>query len=309
ISLFNLEDRTVQSPFKLRERCDRFCTSLASPEAQSTTETTSPSGLDLNHELSTTSVVINGRRENLYFVTFAHGDRFQQPDHGVEYPDVSSREFRLQLVHTVDIGVTWKLCPHRQLHGIRTGPSSAIIELYLDDPLRNSQRQFLGGIRYLLEVFESAGDVVKQDIIQYVGKYINCCLLDDNLGGNIMVDSNIWDIIRVDSNPPDNAVQENTPSDNIVPYICNSWTPVKHESTLQFMNALLTDQSVRWIPKHMKDLSNNPIHIMLEAAETFPKVFEIAEVVINHCFRQAKLDKDPYLLLPIRQCLRYLTDP
>ncbi|KAG0198388.1 hypothetical protein BGX33_012366 [Mortierella sp. NVP41] len=310
ISLFNLENRTVQSPFKLRERCDRFCTSLASPEAQSTTETTSPSGLDLNHELSPTFVDINGRRENLYFVTVTISEKNGPPIRRMSIPLLKSKTlssatfvghgshlvvalnnlmmvwstptplqgFTLRMVHAPKYDVALEICPHRQLYGIGTG-QGVVRGRYLDDPLRNFQPQFLDGILYLVEAFGHAGDDIKQDIIQYVGKYINCYLKNNNLG------------------------------DNIVSHICSNWLPETHESFLQFMEALLAHRPVRWIPKHSMEPFNNPIQIILDKAEKKPRAFEIAEILIDHCINRARHDEDPYFLLPIRQCLHRLTDP
>ncbi|KAF9091591.1 hypothetical protein BGX23_005029, partial [Mortierella sp. AD031] len=248
ISLLNLEDRIVQSPFKMRERCDYSCFSLASPEAQGTTETISSSGLVFKKGFSTSSVVTNGRREFLSSITITISEKNGSPPRTMSIPlpkamelnrstivsnsshmvvafnnmvmvwsipTFPQGELRLQLVHTGDSDVIWKLCPHGQLYGIRTGHNNTIVEVYLDDPLRNSQSQFLGGIRYLVEVFESAGDVMKQDIIQYVGKYINCYLLDDHFGGDVMVPNNPWNSIMLDNNPSDNIRPDDTLSGNI----------------------------------------------------------------------------------------------
>ncbi|KAF9101024.1 hypothetical protein BGX29_006078, partial [Mortierella sp. GBA35] len=79
ISLLNLEDRIVQSPFKMRERCDYSCFSLASPEAQGTTETISSSGLVFKKGFSTSSVVTNGRREFLSSITIIISEKNGSP--------------------------------------------------------------------------------------------------------------------------------------------------------------------------------------------------------------------------------------
>ncbi|KAG0208473.1 hypothetical protein BGX33_006231, partial [Mortierella sp. NVP41] len=86
ISLLNLEDRIVQSPFKMRERCDYSCFSLASPEAQGTTETISSSGLVFKKGFSTSSVVTNGRREFLSSITITISEKNGSPPRTMSIP-------------------------------------------------------------------------------------------------------------------------------------------------------------------------------------------------------------------------------
>lgn len=53
----------------------------------------------------------------------------------------------------------------------------------------------------------------------------------------------------------------------------------------------------------------NPIRILINHAATHPRAITIAEVIIDYCIRQARFEKDPHFLLPVRRCLHDLTDP
>ncbi|KAG0219163.1 hypothetical protein BGX33_004481 [Mortierella sp. NVP41] len=320
VSLFKPEDRVIQSSSKPRERCDGSCTSIASFKNHGKKGTTSSSGLYFNAEYRTTPIITNGRREKLSVVTVTVSDKnglsFQRMSiplpkamvflsatfvgNGCSHLVVALDKlamiwstttsphggFTLCLVQTVDCDMSWNVCLHGQLYGLDTQDNRVIDERCLDDPTRHLDHSFLDGILVLVEIFEHAGGVLRQGILQYVGKYINRYV------GN-----------------------RGTLTGNVVPYICNNWSPEVHESTLLFLKALLLeDPLVRWVPRHMMEAGKkdggNPIWCMLEKAKTTadPKAIEVVQVLVKYCIRQAKLDKDPHFLLPVKQCLGFLTN-
>lgn len=313
VSLFNIEDRIFQSPSIRKRYCQESCFAYDS-YIYGYAETLAPSGLTFKAEKSMVPVIINGRRADQPYVTVTVLDMnlvpFQKMPiplpkdldfniHRVNFigncshlvlsleglmliwstPATTEDKFTLRLVHTYNLRTDWEVCLHGQLYGLLPFSETVDFTKSLHDPIRGTEADFLGGAGFLSEIFQSAGKDVQEDIIQYIGKYVNLYLPGTEYDSNI------------------------------VQYICSKWVIGTHSSTVRLWKALLAHPTGRWIPRHDMVRSNNPIWLLLSKTFDHPKAFELAEVFIDYCIRQTKLEKDPHFLLPIRQCMKELTDP
>ncbi|KAG0274617.1 hypothetical protein BGZ95_009621 [Linnemannia exigua] len=312
LSLFNLEDRMFQSPSIRKRHCQESCFSYDS-YIYDYAETLAPTGLVFKAEKSIVPVIVHDRRVDQPFVTITVSDkglpvqRMSVPlpkdlnfnIHRLNFigncshlslsleglvliwstPQTPQDKFTLRLVHTFSVRTDWEVCIHGQLFGLLPDYESVVSSRSLDDPIRGTEADFLGGSGFLSEIFQNAGKELQEDIIHYIGKYINFYISGTDCDSNI------------------------------VQYTCSKWMAETHRSTVLLWRALLSHPTGRWIPRHDMNKDTNPIHCLLAKTGEHPKAFELAEVFIEYCTRQAKLEKDPHFLLPIRQCLRELTDP
>ncbi|KAG0380253.1 hypothetical protein BGX24_009371 [Mortierella sp. AD032] len=139
--------------------------------------------------------------------------------------------------------------------------------------------EFMTGIAYLHQIFGISNDVLQQKIIQYISKYINYSRSGATSHGDVVL------------------------------YVCDKWTPDTHRSTVQLWKTLLALPTGRWIPRHDMARDTNPLLRLLNKTKDNPDAIELAEVFINYCVLQAKIEKDTLFLLPIFQCLQELMDP
>lgn len=157
MSLFGLDDWIIQSPSKLRERCNKSCLSISSFQRAVRKEVVSSlSGLRFKVEKLARPVVFHGRlREKISFVIVTVWDncgtghpvqnmsvplprestfrsaRFEGGINGCSYllvfldklimvwstPTSSRGQFVLRLVQDIESDTKWKICPHNQLYG------------------------------------------------------------------------------------------------------------------------------------------------------------------------------------------------
>ncbi|KAF9153703.1 hypothetical protein BG015_002831 [Linnemannia schmuckeri] len=348
VSLFDLQDRIIQSPSNLRVRCNDYCTSVLSfKQIAGKKEAISPSsGMKFKVEKITKPIIINGRREALSLVALTLCDSNGLPVHRMSVPLPRETAFRsaqlvggkegcsyllvvldklimiwstptfreghfiLRLVQDVESDTKWKICPHNRLYGRKVTRNNTSNNgdgkmakddglsdnQSLDDPTKNGHFfDFPNGIIDLVEIFELAtaaapnnDNILRQDILRYVGKYINSHISDRHLGNS-----------------------------SIVPHICESWTPRNHTAIVLFARALLLenpDSSVRWIPRphavavngQMEENDANPILCMINKARTEPQALEVAQVLCEYLLRRARIEKDPYFLVPVLQTLQEL---
>ncbi|KAG0368305.1 hypothetical protein BGX24_002876, partial [Mortierella sp. AD032] len=313
LDTFRLQDRILDSPTKARSRCDERCHDEQA-FLRGEMESTSSSGLTFKVEKLDAQVSSQGRRDKRPLVTatvtdlagvseqklaltFPIGASFLEAGYFCEckylsvvldsttfvwsVPTSMDDEFRLLHVQRPDSKIAAHICSHEQLYWRTTDiDASDTYVLHLDTPCRYQGAYFfLNGVWNLMQVYESAGVALKEDIIRYVGETINMY--------------------------PDPAVLQ----ESVVPIICANWTIDDHARILAFMTALLESPLGRWVPlENMTDIMN-PIRLMLDHASTHPRAIAVAEVVIDYCIRVAKVDKDPHFLEPIRRCLHDLMDP
>ncbi|KAF9138834.1 hypothetical protein BGX30_008713 [Mortierella sp. GBA39] len=313
VSLFNIEDRIFQSPSIRKRHCQESCFAYDS-YIYGYAETLAPTGLTFKAGKSMVPVLLNGRRTDQPYVTVTVSDQNMIPFikmpiplpkdldftiHRVNFigncshlalsldglvmiwstPTTPEGKFTLRLVHTYSLKTDWEVCLHGQLYGLVPYHETVDFAKNLHDPIRGAEADFLGGAGFLSEIFQSANKDVQEDIIQYLGKYINLYIPGTECDSNI------------------------------VQYVCHHWVIGTHSATVRLWKALLAHPTGRWIPRHDMIRSNNPIWCLLSQTFEHPKAFELAEVFIDYCIRQAKLEKDPHFLLPIRQCMKELTDP
>ncbi|KAH7030124.1 hypothetical protein BKA57DRAFT_228090 [Linnemannia elongata] len=313
VSLFNIEDRIFQSPSIRKRLCQESCFAYDS-YIYGYAETLAPTGLTFKAVKSIVPVLVHGRRADQPHVTVTVSDQNMIPFlkmpiplpkyldftiHRVNFigncshlvlsldglvliwstPTTPKGKFTLRLAHTYSLRTDWEVCIHGQLYGLLPNYETVDFTKSLHDPIRGTEAAFLGGAGFLSEIFQSAGKNVQEDIIQYIGKYINLYIPGTECDSNI------------------------------VQYVCHHWVIGTHSSTVRLWRALLAHPTGRWIPRHDMVRSNNPIWCLLSKTFEHPKAFELAEVFIDYCIRQTKLEKDPHFLLPIRQCMKELTDP
>ncbi|KAG0276586.1 hypothetical protein BGZ95_007327 [Linnemannia exigua] len=313
VDIFRLQDRVLDSPTKARSRCDERC-HCDEAFRRGKTESTLSSGLTFKVEKLDAQVGSHGRRDKRPLVTatvtdpddivvqrlaftFPIGASFLEAGYFCECkylsvvldsiifvwraPTSKDDEFRLLHVYYAEEEYKVNICSHEQLYWRRADIDEGLYyDLDLDTPFRAVHTyNFLEGVLQLIQVYESAGVALKDDIIRYVGERINMY-------------------------PNPTALEE-----NVVSYICTDWTTDSHVRTLAFIKALLGSPLGRWLPlENMPDIIN-PIRLMLDHASTHPIAITVAEVIIDYCIRVAKVDEDPHFLEPIRRCLHDLTDP
>ncbi|KAF9961610.1 hypothetical protein BGZ72_002924 [Mortierella alpina] len=241
VSFFILEDRAVLSLKGLKKRCGDSCHSIESFPSEGCPEPTTYSDLRFKVEYSTAPAGIHGRHEDLPVLVVTCMDGNDQQRLSISLPKVLGYKdatlvngnshllmsfnelvmvwsapispqdtFTLQLVHAVPRLTDWKVCPHRQLYGLRSEEQTVSDGINLNDPIQFTEDNFMAGIAQLPLIFSNSNDVVQQEIIHYI--------------------------------------------------------------------------------------------VNLEA-------FKLAEVFIDYCVHQAKLEKDPVFQLPVLQCLQELVDP
>ncbi|KAF8945903.1 hypothetical protein BGZ47_001791 [Haplosporangium gracile] len=312
VDVYQLQDRFIDSPSKARERCDGRCNDVAA-FGQGKMEAISSSGLNFKFEKLDAQVSSHGRRDKMPLFTatvtdqaglsiqkltlpFPKDARFFEAGYYCDCkylvvafnmvvfvwsaPTTMEDEFTLLLVHRLLYEYKWNICSHGELHLRLTNNDPVDNYIFLEMPCRyQTTYPFLEGTQELLSVYEHASDTLKQDIIRYVGECIN--IYPDP---NFLVES-------------------------VVPWLCAKWTPETHVRTLAFMTALLESPLGRWVPLPDMPDHDNPVRILLNHAATHPRAIAVAEVIIDYCIRQARVEKDPHFLVPVRRCLHDLTDP
>ncbi|KAF9181396.1 hypothetical protein BGZ50_005524 [Haplosporangium sp. Z 11] len=143
----------------------------------------------------------------------------------------------------------------------------------------SNSKSFYYGVLYLVEDYKSFDRDMKRRIVRYIRKYIN-------------------------SDPDPSGV-----SNSVLVHLCTTWTLQSYDSFVEFFKDLLASPSGCWIPRLDKDENSNPIWLLLEKAKTQPRALVLAEIIIEYCIRQARNQKDPYLLFPLMRCLPALFDP
>ncbi|KAF9932273.1 hypothetical protein FBU30_008568 [Linnemannia zychae] len=199
-------------------------------------------------------------------------------------PTTTQEKFTLRLIHSCANNTDekdkthWEICTHDQLYGI--SPDGTVnLTKSLDDPVRGTEIAFLEGAAFLSEIFQHADDILRDDILQYIGKYIN---------------------LHIPGTECDS---------NIVRYVSEKWNIDTHHSTVLLWKVLLAYPIGRWVPRQDMVLDTNPIWILLNKNDDSFKAYELALVFIEYCIQQAKLEMDPHFLLPIRQCFQKLANP
>ncbi|KAG0059353.1 hypothetical protein BGZ89_000472 [Linnemannia elongata] len=339
LSLFNLQDRTVQSPSKLQERCDESCSSISSFKGQLYVEATAPSGMCFKVEKTLAPVFVYDRSKNLpsvilsvagkdgqftqrisirlpnvcdrYSVTFVGECSYLVMSFGKfvrvwNTPTSPQETFSLQLVLGAESVMDWNACPHQQLYGYEPIRKTVCEARSLADPVPSGsgdKREFLWGFDYLMAMFKDADDFMREEIIRYFAKYVNFCRPGMISDGNIVhYFMSHW--------KKELSRQEHSQGSGLEGGHMDALrAKISHNSVIQLWKAILSRPAGRWIPSHNMNRGNNPILTLLNKANKHPEVFELAKILIDYCIRQAKFEKDPHFLLPIQQCLHELTDP
>ncbi|KAF9919544.1 hypothetical protein FBU30_010877 [Linnemannia zychae] len=313
LSLCHFENFTFESSSRRKKHCMKTCFAYDSYD-YGYAETLAPSGLTFRAEKSMIPVITHGRRQDLPFVTVTVLDKNglvcqklpiplpKDLDFNIHHlnfvgrgsylalslkglvliwsmPTTVQEKFTLLLAHTCPDGMHWEVCIHDQLYGLLPQDESVDSSKSLDDPVRGTEADFLGGAEFLPEIFQNADDSLRDDILQYIGRHINLYIAGTEYDSNI------------------------------VQYTCAQWTIDNHHSTVLLWKVLLAHPIGRWIPRHDMVRETNPIWCLLSKTYEHPKAYELALVFIDYCIRQTKLEMDPHFLLPIRQCFQELTDP
>ncbi|KAF9140293.1 hypothetical protein BGX30_006737 [Mortierella sp. GBA39] len=298
VSSFDLQDRIIQSPTKLRDLCDASCTSVSSfKNSAGGKEVVSPvAGMTFRAEAIMKPIVINGRRETLPFVAVEARD-----SNGLLTQRMSTPLPRETVFRSTSQLYGRKASDNKNNDISNNGGGKQDKDDYLIydrsifDPIKEGNPcVFLSGVISLVEIFELAtttavddDDALRQDILRYIGKYINCQLSDYHLRSGI------------------------------VPHICGNWTPTKHSAIVLFLRALLlenTRPSVRWVPRphtvvHGQEEGEgegNPILCMINKAKTESQAMEVAQVLGEYLLQRARIEKDVYFLVPILESLQEL---
>ncbi|KAF9177073.1 hypothetical protein BGZ50_009240, partial [Haplosporangium sp. Z 11] len=138
-------------------------------------------------------------------------------------------------------------------------------------------------IRLAIAVYQVTDEASRKAILQYIGPYLNS---------------------HCDSVNPD---------DTFLATLCHWWANIwllhEKESNNQFLLDLLASPASQWILRPDTPLKSNPIWVLLEAANTQPRVMHTAKVLMDYCFQKARAEKEVGYLCPVLQCLGALVDP
>ncbi|KAF9398390.1 hypothetical protein BGX21_007858 [Mortierella sp. AD011] len=175
--------------------------------------------------------------------------------------------------------------------------------------------RFLFALKSLIHIYAKGDKICKDAILRYVGSHIN--------------------------NYPDTDDR----SKSVLAKICMYWDHNSHNKYEQFLKALLESPFGRWIPlppriendqtekgwiergriekdgmekaeikkdwrmnQTEEDRKSDPLYILMGKADEGKQVIEMAEIIVNYCVRQARIEKDPQFLSPIMHCLPQLCD-
>jgi hypothetical protein len=196
-------------------------------------------------------------------------------------PTTISGNVQLILVHNLGSGLVWRLCREQRIYSHNPHPDTSIRDVYLDieHPFTlDNSKCFMGGELALMEQFPHANEVYRNQIFRYLGRHINTY--------------------------PD----PKTPLISVLGVICSAWSSEVHDASCTFLRALLSSPFTRWIPRPDLDKGLNPFMIFLDLSKKDPQAIAAAEIIIDYCIDQAKINKDPSFLAPISQSLATLVE-
>ncbi|KAG0196136.1 hypothetical protein BGX33_002022, partial [Mortierella sp. NVP41] len=130
----------------------------------------------------------------------------------------------------------------------------------------------------LLRIYEHADAGLRRDIVRHFGKYLICYPNHEDLSLNVLI------------------------------YFSNLWTAELHHPYCEFLTDLLSLATIRWKPQYHQDDTINPLAILLNKADKQSLANVPVKIIIDYCLRQARIEKDPHVLLSIRRCLHRLVD-
>ncbi|CAO3570194.1 unnamed protein product [Mortierella alpina] len=136
--------------------------------------------------------------------------------------------------------------------------------------------QFLDGILVLIEVFGSADEAFRAEIIRYVGHHLNMYPNPDDL------------------------------LESVLAKICQSVTQRTYSKYAAFLQVLFDSPHGRWVPRPDFEESTNPLCILLQLAEKMPRVMDLVHVLIRYCTRMANKEKSLLFVLPLMSPLHKL---
>ncbi|KAF9909343.1 hypothetical protein EC991_008728 [Linnemannia zychae] len=81
--------------------------------------------------------------------------------------------------------------------------------------------------------------------------------------------------------------------------LCRAWKMDDRSALEKIMAELLPPKYITWIPDPHEDKSTEPLAILLEIAQTRPRVFGVAKVVMKYCVSHANRSKNLSFLSPL----------
>ncbi|KAF9132136.1 hypothetical protein BGW39_000712 [Mortierella sp. 14UC] len=81
--------------------------------------------------------------------------------------------------------------------------------------------------------------------------------------------------------------------------LCRAWNADDRSALEKIMTELLPPKYITWIPDPHEDKSTEPLAILLEIAQTRPRVFGVAKVVMKYCVSHANRSKNLAFLSPL----------
>ncbi|KAF9911923.1 hypothetical protein EC991_001829 [Linnemannia zychae] len=336
ITLFNLDDRIVCSPSKVRERCcDSLCT-IESPSkikhdntGGKKEEVVSPSsGLRFRAEKRTVTVIRAGHREGMSFVVATACDSDGSIVHRMSTPLPGAMVFRSAvfmggaegcsfLVVALDKLIMIWSTPTKSSSSSLQGKDSFVLRLVQNV---DSNTQWKICPHNQLYGHKTPDPTMKQTDDQVIH---NRHLYDPTThaisflkGVQELVEMFEFssmalrrDILQYIGNHVNQSIWHSDRCYNVVSFLCENWSPRRHAAVLLFLRSLLyEDMAVRWVPRasaahEEKEGDGNPILYLVAAARIDSKALEVAEVLVEYLVRRARVEKDPIYLTLIMQSL------
>ncbi|KAF9178663.1 hypothetical protein BGZ51_007593 [Haplosporangium sp. Z 767] len=203
-------------------------------------------------------------------------------------PDSLKDDLKLDLVRTSDYRDRWMNCVHQELYCSRIindgdeveEEETFHVECHFGVPHHDDfQSEMDAIIKTYLTV--EAGN--QKALLQYMGTHINGC----------------YDPAH--------------PSDSLLATLCRLWTRKfqtadrRHEYG-QLLFALLAFDETRWFLRPDTPLESNPLWILFEAAKIEPQIMLLSDILIDHCFERAGIEKDLGCLSTVLQCFHVLVN-
>ncbi|KAK3828028.1 MAG: hypothetical protein J3Q66DRAFT_434647 [Benniella sp.] len=157
-----------------------------------------------------------------------------------------------------------------------SAPKSTTFPLFSDGSLSRDPFRFFNGLFALMHLFHIGKEPVRQAILHFIGLHINRT-----------VDCNGYTL-------------------TILREICLNVKETNYALTETFLKAIFNSPHVQWVPKHRRVGFRNPISLLLGRCEELPRVFNLAQIMINYCVRMAKKKKDLHYSVPVLNSLQEL---
>ncbi|KAG0076153.1 hypothetical protein BGZ90_009057 [Linnemannia elongata] len=166
-------------------------------------------------------------------------------------------------------GTLVKECKHGELYLEDEDPGTDL-RILKDLVDLTSMPEAVAVMQHLAELFHITDPWCKDDIIRYLGQFLNSTA-------------------------------------HIIVRICQAWTDHDRLKYERLARSILESSQTRWVPVPVED-EHNPGLIILERSRTSPGILGLFRYIIDYCVDKATVECDTLFLWPITSCFGVWTD-